>query len=119
MILTMKSVSVDMVSGCLRVQVSPILRLDASDSANSCNRRFSGGTIHQTVRWFTHKGLGHGQSRLGDGLEVVSTFQADSQLSMRKGHEHVSHLSIAGWRDETAAQHITGSSIEASRNCQG
>jgi hypothetical protein len=118
-ILTMKSVTVDRVSGCLRVQASPILRLDASDSADSCNRRVRGGAIQQAVRGFAHKGLGHSQSRLRDGLEVVSTFQANGQLSIGKGHEHVSHLSIARWCDEAAAQDITGCSIEASRNCQG
>jgi hypothetical protein len=102
MILTMKPVSIHRVSGRLWVQTSPILRLDALDSMDSCNRRFCGGAIQQAVGGFTHKGLGDGKSRLRDGLEVISTFQADSQLSIGKRHEHMGHLSIAGWRNKAA-----------------
>lgn len=35
---------------------------------------------------------------------------------MGKSHEHVGHVGIAGWRNETTTQDISGSGIKASRN---
>lgn len=59
MIPTVKAIGKDGVVGCLGVQTTPILGLNALHPPDRCNRRLCGGTIQQAIWRFSHQGLGH------------------------------------------------------------
>ena len=49
-------------------------------------------------------------------MSIATNLEACHDFAIRKGHEHMCHVGIAGWRDIATAKLITHRSVEPSCN---